>query len=152
MIFDRLENSKTYYSTHKNFEKGFDFIKKALTENLAPGKYEIDGKELFASVLEYDTKKDADGVAEAHKYYIDIQFIVWGEELMKAQDISKAQPKTVYNNEKDVQFFLDGEWSSVNVLESGDFAIFFPNDVHKPSLAVSDQPAPVKKIVVKVKI
>ncbi len=151
MIFDRLENSKTYYSTHKNFEKGFDFIKKALTENLAPGKYEIDGKDIFASVLEYDTKKDADGVAEAHKYYIDIQFIVWGEELMKALDISKAQPKTVYNGEKDVQFFLDGEWSSVNVLESGDFAIFFPNDVHKPSLAVNDQPTPVKKIVVKVK-
>ena len=152
MIFDRIENSKTYYSIHKNFEKGFDFIKKALTENLAPGKYEIDGKELFASVSEYDTKKDTDGVAEAHKYYIDIQFIVWGEELMKSLDISKAQPKTVYNGEKDVQFFLDGEWSSVNVLESGDFAIFFPNDVHKPNLAVNDQPAPVKKIVVKVKI
>jgi len=152
MIFDNLKNASLYYSNHKNFEKGFDFIKKALKENLPAGKYEIDGKDLYASILEYDTKKNADGKTEGHRNYIDIQFIVWGEEVIKDADISKVQLKTDYNPDKDVEFYYDTDKFSLLTLESGDFAIFFPCDIHKPSIAVNDNPAPVKKIVVKVKI
>lgn len=151
MIFDTLNNSKIYYPLHKNFEKAFDFIKKALTDNLSAGKYEIDGKELYANILEYDTKLDQDGKAEGHRNYIDIQFIVWGEEVIKAVDISKAQLKSEYNEIKDVEFYHDSDKFITSLLESGEYGIFFPHDVHKPSIAVNDKPTPVKKIVVKVK-
>lgn len=43
MIIDNLKNCEKYFSVHKNFEKAFDFLKKAVSENYTPGRYEIDG-------------------------------------------------------------------------------------------------------------
>lgn len=45
MVFDNLSNCELYYGMHPRFQEAFDFIKKAIAENLEPGKYEIDGKQ-----------------------------------------------------------------------------------------------------------
>ena len=152
MVFDTLKNCAEYYSLHKNFEKAFDFIKEATEKGLAVGKYEIDGKELYASVQKYDSKLPENGKFEAHKNYIDIQFIVSGIETMGVMDISKATSKTTYNPEKDVEFYHDSEKAGSCVVEENEFGIFFPWDVHKPGLAYNGVSIPVKKIVVKVKM
>ena len=149
MVFDNIKNCKTYCGMHRNFEKAFDFIKKAVEENLPTGKYEIDGKDLFASVQEYDSKTSSK--AESHKNYIDIQFIVTGKEIIKSLDIAKATPNTEYNAEKDVMFYESNEAATTVVLEDGEYMILFPHDVHEPGLCV-ETPSPVKKIVVKVKL
>ena len=149
MVFDSIKNCATYYGMHKNFEKAFDFIKKVVEENLPAGKYELDGKELFASVQEYDSKTTSK--AEAHKNYIDIQFIVSGKEIIKSLDIAKATPNTEYNTEKDVMFYQSSDEATTVTLTDGEYMILFPHDVHEPGLCVGT-PAPVKKIVVKVKI
>ena len=149
MIADKLQNCELYYGSHKNFKAAFDFLKKAVSENLAPGKYELDGKDLYANIMEYDTKLVSK--AEAHKNYIDIQFIVSGVEVMDFCDISKATPNTEYNAEKDVMFYTDCPKSGTCVIEAGEYAIFFPHDVHKPGMCFGN-PAAVKKIVVKVKV
>jgi beta-galactosidase beta subunit len=52
MIIDNTKNSTLYLGANKRFEKAFAFIEKAVKENLPAGKYEIDGKEVYASVLE----------------------------------------------------------------------------------------------------
>ena len=151
MVFDSIKNCATYYGMHKNFEKAFNFIKKAVEENLAVGKYELDGKELFASVQEYDSKTDEQAKNEAHKNYIDIQYVVSGTEIIESVEIDKATPNTEYNPEKDVMFYQKSEDAVKLVLCAGEYAILFPQDVHRPGLCV-DAPAPVKKIVVKVKL
>lgn len=149
MIIDKLQNCELYYGAHKNFQAAFDFVKKAVSENLPAGKYEIDGKALYASIQEYETKLVSK--SEAHKNYIDIQFIVSGIEVMDFCDITKATPNTTYNEEKDVMFYTDCPKSGSCALEAGEYAIFFPHDVHKPGMCFGN-PAPVKKIVVKVKV
>ena len=136
---------------HKNFEKAFDFIKKAVSENLAVGKYELDGRELFASVQEYDSKTDEQAKNEAHKNYIDIQYVVSGTEIIESVEIEKATPNTEYNAEKDVMFYDKSEDAVTLILTEGEYAILYPQDVHRPGLCVGT-PAPVKKIVVKVKL
>ena len=152
MVYDSIKNCKTYYGMHKNFEKAFDFIKKAVSENLAVGKYELDGKELFASVQEYDSKTDEQAKNEAHKNYIDIQYVVSGTEIIESVEIEKATPNTEYNAEKDVMFYKKSEDAVILTLTAGEYAILFPQDVHRPGLCVDGNPAPVKKIVVKVKL
>ena len=152
MIFDTLKNCAQYYGVHPRFEKAFAFIKQAVAENLPAGKYEIDGKELYASVLEYNTKVEPDGKFEGHKNYIDIQYIVSGAERMEEVHISKATPKTEYNDVKDVTFYEDCDKAGVCIVEAGEYGIFMPDDIHKPSMAVNGISAPVKKIVVKVKL
>lgn len=149
MVFDSINNCKTYYGMHKNFEKAFDFIKKVMDENLPAGKYELDGKDLFASVQEYDTKLVSK--SETHKNYIDIQVVVSGKEIIKSLDIAKATPNTEYNAEKDVTFYESSDAANAIVLTDGEYMILFPHDVHEPGLCVG-APSPVKKIVVKVKI
>ena len=152
MVFDNLKNCELYYGMHPRFKEAFDFIKKAIAENLDAGKYEIDGKELWASVQEYTSKLYEDAKAEAHKNYIDIQFIVSGIEKMANTEIANIEPNTEYNSEKDVMFYADKEDVSTLVAKSGDFAIFFPNDIHKPGMTFGDTPSEVKKIVVKVRV
>lgn len=152
MVIDTLKNCALYYGANEKFEKAFDFIKQAVKDNLPAGKYEIDGKELYASVLEYDSKAEADAKYEAHERYIDIQYIVAGREAMNVVFIEKAKVKGEYNPEKDVVFFEHPDEAIRCLVEAGEYGIFFPDDVHQPSVAVNGVSAPVKKIVVKVKI
>ena len=152
MIFDNVKNCSLYYGSHKNFEKAFDFIKKALAENLSVGKYEIDGKNLYASVQEYTSKLESEAKAEAHKNYIDIQFIISGAEVIEGFDIDKATPKSEYNDIKDVIFYLDNDNATKGILSANEYGIFFPHDVHKPGMCRGGKQDTVKKIVVKVKV
>lgn len=152
MIFDRLDSCELYYGLHPKFRDAFDFIKRAVNENLAPGKYEIDGNELYASVQEYTSKLEAEAKAEAHKNYIDIQFIISGTEVIDSFDICKAVPKSDYNEIKDVMFYKDCDAASRGILTDNQYGIFFPHDVHKPGMCLNGKQDTVKKIVVKVKV
>lgn len=152
MIIDKIENCALYYGAHPNFEKAFAFIKKAIAENLAVGKYELDGKNLFASVQEYNTKEEQAARFEGHRKYIDIQYIVSGAEYVEVTDITKAQPITEYNEEKDVQFYQANEKVWNGVWTENEYGIFFPYDIHRPGMRVDGVSAPVKKILVKIKL
>lgn len=146
MIVDSLKNCDKYVSCHKGFDMAFDFLKKAIEENLPVGRYEIDGDRVFAFIQEYESKLDSS--FEAHKNYIDIQFILSGTEVMKVCDISQMTVSVPYA--EDVMFFEDNERASELVIEAGEYGIFFPWDAHKPGLCF-DVPDKVKKVVVKVK-
>lgn len=149
MISDALKNCSQYTSVHGGFKKAFDFISKAVNENLGEGRYEIDGDNVFAFIQCYNSKLDS--MFEAHKNYIDIQFIVSGTEVMYATDIDNMTVKTEYLPERDVMFFEDFEKASMLVLSAGEYGIFFPWDAHKPGLCFDGECGEVKKIVVKVR-
>jgi YhcH/YjgK/YiaL family protein len=55
-------------------------------------------------------------------------------------------PNGDYNSEKDVQFFKDAP-DMFFQLTNGQFAIFFPADVHAPMIGEGQ----IKKLVIKVK-
>lgn len=152
MIFDSLTSCKQYYSTHKHFRAAFDFLEKATRENLPTGRYELEGTELFASVQEYDSKLPDGALFEGHRRYIDLQYVMSGVEYMEASAPSYAEIETDYNAEKDVLFFKDHSAPVACTVHAGEFVIFFPHDIHKPGLCVNRQPAPVKKIVVKIAV
>ncbi len=152
MIFDNIKNCEMYYGVNSKFEKAFEFIKKAIEENLEIGKYEIDGKEIYASVQNYDSKLKENCSFEGHENYIDIQYIVEGCEVMEFLDISKAVIRDEYNPQKDVTFYKESEIASYCVVEQGNFCIFYPHDIHRPGVALNNLPSNVKKILVKVHI
>ena len=152
MIIDKLENCGLYYGVHKNMEKAFTFIKKALAEDMPVGKYEIDGEELFCIVQEYETKEEATVKYEGHRKYIDIQYIAKGEECMEIVDIENTVSVIPYNEEKDAEFFEAKGKTWKNVVPVGTYGIFMPNDIHRPGMRVDGIPAPLKKILIKIKI
>ena len=110
------------------------------------------GEGVFAMEQAYVAKPRTEGRWEAHKVYIDMQVIVSGDELMEVADVSRlvlAEDKTPA---KDVMFFENGPSFSVLRVGSGDIAIFYPVDAHKPSLAAGEPAALVRKTVVKVPV
>ena len=82
MIIDRIENANLYKNIGERISKSFDYIKTTNLKNLPAGKYPIDGENIFALVSEYKTKLESEGKLEAHKKYIDVQYVLNGEELI----------------------------------------------------------------------
>jgi YhcH/YjgK/YiaL family protein len=152
MIADNIKNCGRYANLGTKFEKSFAFIKKACEEALPIGRYDIeDDGELYASVQEYTTKAPEDAMFEGHRKYIDVQYVISGIERHEVVDISKVSEKAPYDESCDVQFFENSNKAASLILEAGEYAIFYPEDIHKPGMRF-EQPVSVKKIVVKVKI
>lgn len=148
MIIDTLANAHRYFSLHKNFEKGFDFLHSLELGSLHPEKYPIDGTDLHASVSIKEGTKAEDAKFEAHNNYIDIQFCPEGSETLGWKPRAKChEPLGEYNDAKDVIFFKD-QPDMYFQLHAGQFAIFYPEDVHAPMIGEGM----IKKVVVKVKI
>jgi len=149
MIIDKLSNSHLYSGLGERINKAFAYLKETDFSKMELGKYEIDGEDIFALVNEYNTKDQSQGKLEAHKKYIDVQFVAKGKELMGYAPLQNQTVIDPYNEQNDITFF-NGE-KSFTLVEEGMFAIFFPTDVHLPGIKV-DEPAYVKKVVVKVKV
>lgn len=149
MIFDQLKNANLYFSLGERFHKAFEYLLNTDFTNIEPGKYEIDGENVFALVSTYDTKPITSGKWEAHKKYADIQFILDGKEKIGYSNSAKMIVTQEYNEEKDIMF-LKGEGNFLTV-EHGNFAVFFPTDVHMPGIAINLS-TPIKKVVVKVAV
>ncbi len=147
MIIDSLENVKHYRNLSERIKKAFEFLEEIDFETIEPGRYNVDGDDIFALVSAYNTKIPADVLPEAHERYIDIQYMVKGEEMMGYAPLEDQDIVKPYNAEKDIVFY-QSSISKVLVSE-GMFAVFFPNDVHAPGIMVDTQ-KPVKKVVVKV--
>ena len=151
MIFDQLKNSHIYFALGERVQKGFEFLLNSDLAKLEPGRYDIVGDDVFALVQEYNTKPTTAGKWEAHKKYIDIQYIVSGKEKIGYSFFNKMIVTEEYKDIKDIMF-LKGEGSFV-IAESGYFALLFPTDIHMPGIAVEDNVKnEVIKVVVKVKV
>ena len=149
MILDKLENAELYSCISENLKKGFDFLKNTDLSQVEVGRFEIDGKNVFALISEYESKAHQDCRLEAHQAYADIQYIVSGREAIGFAPLNGQTVTEEYIAEKDIVFF-SGETTQL-ILETGMFAVFYPQDAHRPSMQI-DGPEHVKKIVVKVKL
>ncbi len=149
MIYDNLKNIKDY-TLKGNFEKAINFIEQTNLNSLELGKSEIDGKNVYVAVSEYQTKNEI-GKFEVHENYADIQIILSGNERIDWAERKDCEISSEYNQEKDV-LFLDNAVNSTEIhIKEGQFAIFFPQDAHRPNMTDKIQ-TKVKKAVVKVKI
>lgn len=61
-------------------EKGLDFLRATDFNALEPGVVEIDGKNIYAQIIDLTTREAVENRPEVHCGYIDIQFLAWGEE------------------------------------------------------------------------
>lgn len=148
MILDQLENATLYSCISENFKKGFQYLENTDFSALETGRYDIDGQDVFALVSEYESKDPHDCRLEAHQQYADIQYIVSGREAIGYAILGNQEVLVPFSEEKDIAFYI-GE-STPLVLEAGMFAVFFPQDVHRPCMQI-EEPEKVKKVVVKVK-
>jgi len=148
MIFDVLENHPHYAGLGLAFSTTFSFLTNTDFAALNPGRIDLQGDALYVLIQEYTTKPVEQGVWEAHRSYIDVQYLLSGKERMGFAQIRKMQLGE-YVPERDFQP-MTGSGHTLDMF-AGTFVIFFPEDAHMPGLAV-ESPETVKKVVVKIRI
>ena len=148
MIIDRIGNAHLYYTVNAKFKRAFDYIHQIDADTIPAGKYEIDGENMYALVQQYNTKLKEQGLWEAHRRYIDLQYIVQGAEGIGYANLSHLT-QGAYDPGKDfLPLHGDGD---LFTLHSGSFVLLLPEDAHMPGMAIGS-PAPVKKIVIKIAV
>lgn len=150
MIIDTLENASRYHALSNSITKAFDYLCNTDLKNITPGKYEIDGDNLFVIVQEYETLDAANEQMEAHKKYIDVQYMIDGAEQVGHAILKDQVPSTAYDEAADFMLFSEPP-SFFSKLDTGMFMIFLPTDLHMPCIKINE-PAIVKKAVIKVKV
>lgn len=152
MITADLKNSACRVPVSPGLGKALDFLRRPNVASLPDGKYEIDGERVFAMVQRYETVTTAPPRFEAHRKYIDVQFMAAGTEVIGCAPLEKLAISEVYDSARDVCFGAvpAGEWLPLR-LEPGQLAVLWPEDAHAPRLAAG-APVPVTKIVVKVAV
>jgi YhcH/YjgK/YiaL family protein len=149
MIFDTINNSSQYTKLHDNFKKAFNFINQYEKKPLSDGVHKIDGENLFAIVDSYYTNEVETQKAEAHRKYIDIQYIYSGKEKIGYCNIGNMKPVKKYSNQNDITFF-EYDFNNWLFIKEKEFVIFYPEDVHMPCIRSGTAKSKVKKIVIKI--
>lgn len=147
MIIDTLENLKNYASVNPLFPKVIEWLEDNELEYVEPGKYEIEGKDLFVNIQMAKGKTPDEAVIETHDKMIDIQIPITDAESY-GYTARRELPPGEYNAEKDITKLPGLAADCYVTCRPGMFAIFFPQDGHAPCIAGVPE---LKKAIFKIK-
>lgn len=160
-IFGTLSVVKEQVDSVK-FQKAFEYLEQVLKEETVENrrlsslpinafeKVDLDENN-FALEQVYNSKNREDCFFESHRQYIDVQFILEGEEIIEVTNINNLTIDFEYNNEMDLLKYKSTSNSSIIKLKKGDIAIFYQEDAHMPCVKL-DKSIKVVKTVVKVAV
>ncbi len=152
MIVDRLEEAAIYCRLHPGFDAAFDLLRSTPFDELADGRHEIMGDSLVMIIEHVEGKGRESARLEAHRKYIDVQYIVPGkgaapQEFGWRPTAGCSETTAAYDKSKDIVYFGDKPELWLPVLP-GHFAVFFPSDAHAPVTI----PTQIHKAVIKVAV
>lgn len=149
MIIDNIKNLKNYTFPNSRIVRALEIIRDTDFSELEDRTYEVDGSILYFFIQSYPTRP-ANPTPEAHRKYIDIQYMISGTECMGVAQLEDMTEEVSANPQKDIWFY-HGPMDSVTVSE-GMFTVFFPNDAHAPCVSPPEGPNDVRKCVFKILI
>lgn len=133
----------------ERIEKAIKYINGLDLAALEVGKYTVD-ENIYYMVQEIDSRTPEVAKLEAHKNYIDIQWMIDGIEKLSVVGLDGLKVKEEYNPEKDVVIYEAPDRMMDIILTPGAYVVLYPENAHRPNVTVYEQ-THNKKIVVKVK-
>lgn len=150
MVYDMLSNAGRYPFPGGKFEKAFAFLQKCAQTPPAPGRHTLDGDDVYANVMVYDTAAPkAEAPGEVHREYIDLQFVVQGEEDVYCGVLPEMKQLVQALPDEDAELHR-GPLRPV-YLAGGRFLMLWPGEVHRPGGACGAS-RQVLKVVVKIRV
>jgi YhcH/YjgK/YiaL family protein len=149
MIHDSLANCQVYRPLHPRIAAALEFLSK-FDPRTEDGRVPIDGDDLYAMVQSYVPTPPETRAYESHRLYVDVQFVASGSEIVFWAPLDRLQATKAYSAEHDAALYSGSDLDPIH-LRTGDFAVLFPQDGHKPGCLWMDR-TPVKKVVVKARI
>lgn len=147
MWVGKIEDLKNYDGLSEEVKTCVaEFLKTNDLKGVENGKHDL-GKDNYVNVFEYDTK-ESDGVFEAHKEYIDIHFVINGEEKILWSNKYSEEIKP-YQTDGDYSL---GTVTNPSVVEMEDeLCLFEIDEPHKAGVFLKEN-CHVKKAVFKIKV
>ena len=151
MITDSINHLRRY--AVPKTDKILKFIAEHDCPHLPDGEIEIEGRQLFVRVMSYQPKNASANRFETHRIYADVQYVVSGTELMQTARREDLVALTDYDPKGDYHFFkVSGDATTDLIVKTGEFAVFYPQEAHRPSCLYKGYKGLVKKLVFKIKI
>ena len=145
---DAVEFATQYARNKELWDKLFAYLATADLDSLEAGKIELVPGRLGLTVLEY-TPKDAENTKiESHKRFIDLQYTFQGNELMGVA--GAVTPSNEYDPVKDRTNWVTSEPVTYSPAAPDRFFLYFPKDMHQPSVKADGPAEPSRKIVGKI--
>ena len=147
MIFDDFKNIDLYKidSYIKDFILNID-------PSIKAGRYVISDN-AYMNIDEYKTRKKETIKLEAHRKYIDIQFLIKGKERVYTTNKEGLSVLKEYDENLDIEFYRIPERKlNISYLTKNKFMVLYPNDVHAPCINYENESEDVKKAIVKIRI
>lgn len=146
---DYVEFAKQYHANKAYWDKAFAFMKEHNLADMAPGKYVIDSANVVATITESPSKTFEKSAWESHRRFIDLQYVIKGQEKIGVSPLSESKVIKPYNEQKDgANYEATGKYY---IATPSEFFLFFPNDVHRPNILVPGFDT-VKKLVIKIRV
>lgn len=126
-------------------------LKAILQQEPDLGRVNIRGDEMYASIMALEAKSLEEQVAEKHETYIDVHYLIEGEETIGWSPLQEgALPTKPYDAEGEFALYAPSPDEILLSLKPGMFVVFFPHDIHRPGMG---QPgAKIKKAVIKIHV
>ncbi|MGX1960813.1 YhcH/YjgK/YiaL family protein [Serratia proteamaculans] len=117
---------------------------------LPAGRYQDPATGYVVQVLDLHTQQPGDLRPEVHRKNVDVQFLVSGTELIGV--VADRGDNLIHQEllaQRDIIFYQEVADESWLTMQPGNFAVFFPQDVHRPA-CINQQPGAIRKVVVKI--
>ena len=132
--------------------KMLDYLAETDFSDMELGRYHLDGDNIFAILNNSTTSPASQRRPEAHRKYIDIQYVLEGvEDVGFACASDRLVVEEDLLEEKDIIFYSHVPNESFVTLRPGDFIVLFPEDVHRV-LCQKEGCETVRKVVGKVRV
>lgn len=145
---DKVQFAKQYHLNQATWDRAFAYLKNTDLKTLSNGRHVIDGDNVYAIVTEAPTKDYDKTAFESHRKYIDLQYVITGEENMAKTPVASVTVNKPYDETADIAYYT-GE-GKVYTVPAGTFMLFFPGEAHRPNITPGGNKV-VKKIVIKIK-
>jgi biofilm protein TabA len=145
---DKQKFAKQYQLNQVEWDKAFAYLKNTDLKSLTNGRHVIDGDNVYAIVTEAPLKDYDKTVFESHRKYIDLQYVITGEENMSKAPVTSVTVSKPYDEAADIAYYT-GE-GKIYTVPAESFILFFPTEAHRPNITPGGNKV-VKKIVIKIK-
>lgn len=144
MIFNDWEKLKEF---NKNI---FDLLGRFDASKYSDGRYRLEDG-VYLNIDTYMTGSREDRRFEAHRKFIDVQYMILGEELIEVVAPALLEPESDYNCDRDIIFFRNNTKGIAYHLNVDSFLLLTPEDAHMPCISIKDQ-MEVRKAVFKIPV
>lgn len=146
MIVCPWKDLKRYSAVIPGLEEAMQAVE--ALESFEPATYPLSGSNKIL-VQKVTTKAWETSLLEAHREFLDVQYILEGNEVMGWAPVDTLTPTEEYNAAKDKCMYAGA--NAPMAIAPGYCYVVYPEDAHAPSVHL-DEGGEVRKIVIKLKV